>query len=327
MYNKILTTKSFFKYILPILMVGVLIIVIGNIYLNNNQNNQNNPTVDIPIFDNNETNKTKIEEENRIKFEERTKELEILYEEPVEEQEIKSVDKKEEFHFLEKKKIKKVVKENKPKLVIIIDDITRKSQVKKAHKLPFGVTLSFLPPTSIHKYSDIISYNEKIAMIHLPLEAKNRKHEEENTLHIGDSLSKIDKRIKYLKRIYPNIKYINNHTGSKFTASKDSIDKLIKTLKKYNYSFVDSRTTAKTVIVQYAKKYHISYLQRNIFLDNEKNKKYIQNQLRKAVRSAIKRGYAIAICHPYSITYKTLMSSKHILKNVELVSIDKLKFK
>ena len=219
-----------------------------------------------------------------------------------------------------------VVNDNiKPKLAIIIDDVTTSKQVKKANNLPFKVTLSFLPPTPTHKKSALLAQNLSVHMIHLPLEASKRTSEEINTLHVGDSLEKIDNRIKYLKSIYPKVKYINNHTGSKFTSDLESMNKLIKTLKKYNYYFVDSRTTAKSKIKPSALKYNLPYLSRNVFLDNKQDIAYIHNQLKKAVKIAKTKGSAIAICHPYSITYKALNSSLDILKGVELVYINKLK--
>jgi polysaccharide deacetylase 2 family uncharacterized protein YibQ len=131
-------------------------------------------------------------------------------------------------------------------------------------------------------------------------------------------------RIKALKILYPNAKYINNHTGSKFTQNTKAMDILCKVLKQHNYIFVDSRTTAKTVTKIYANKHKLKYLSRNIFLDNKKDKTYIQNQLIKAVQIAKRKGFAIAIGHPHSITLKTLAKSKYLLKGLDIVLIDSL---
>ena len=184
--------------------------------------------------------------------------------------------------------------------------------------------MAFLPPTPRHKNSAKIAQNIKVHMIHLPLEAGSRSSEEENTLHIEDSIQTIEKRIKYLKSIYPKVKYINNHTGSKFTSNDKAMDRLSKILKKYNYYFLDSRTSGKTVAKKYAKKYNLPFLSRNIFLDNTQEKAYIQKQLKKAIKIAIRRGSAIAIGHPHSITIKTLRQSQHLFKDIQLVLIDKL---
>jgi polysaccharide deacetylase 2 family uncharacterized protein YibQ len=269
------------------------------------------------------------------KFEQKEEELEKYFEEKTDEFDKIYLTQKEEEIILPKKtkikqskqinKIKKdIVSNKKAKLIIIIDDVTNKKQVKVLNNLPFIVNLSFLPPTSRHKNSAKIVSDLDNYMIHLPLQATSFKYEETNTLHIGDSLNKIDKRIKQLRTLYPKAKYINNHTGSKYTADLLSIDKLIKILKKYNFIFVDSRTTSKSVAKKVAKKYNMKIYNRNIFLDNKQDINYIQTQLKKAVSLAQKNGFAIAIGHPHKATIKALQQSNKILKDIELLYINDL---
>jgi len=211
-----------------------------------------------------------------------------------------------------------------PMLAIIIDDVISKRQIKKVQSIPYPVTMAFLPPTLRHKSSAKITNELDTYMIHIPLEARIRQYEEENTLHVGDSYKTMYNRVKELKRLYPKAKYINNHTGSKFTKDADSMNKLLKVLKEFNLIFVDSRTTSNTATKEYANKYKLRYLSRNIFLDNKKDKRYIQKQLKKVVRIAKKDGFAIAIGHPHSITIDTLAKSQYLLEGIELVLINKL---
>lgn len=212
----------------------------------------------------------------------------------------------------------------KPKLAIIIDDVTTKAQVDKILNLGYIANMAFLPPTEGHPNSARITRKLNNYMIHLPLQASNFKFEEENTLHITDTLETIENRIIQLKKLYPKATFLNNHTGSKFTANQIAMDKLFQILKKYNYTFVDSRTTAKSVAAESANKYGVRMLSRNIFLDNNKDKKYIQNQLKKAIKTAQKFGTAIAIGHPYNITLETLKDSQQLLKGLDLVYINQL---
>jgi polysaccharide deacetylase 2 family uncharacterized protein YibQ len=227
---------------------------------------------------------------------------------------------------VKKKIIKKIKTKDSylPKLAIIIDDVTAKSQIKKILNIGYTVNMAFLPPTNRHKSSAKVTKELNTYMIHLPLQASSSRYEEADTLHIDDSLKKIDNRIKKLKKLYPKAKFLNNHTGSKFTANKEAMDKLLQILRKYNYTFIDSRTTSKSVAKKSAKKYGVRILSRNIFLDNKKDKKYIQKQLKRAVKIAKKNGSAIAIGHPYNITFSTLKESKHLLKGLDLVFVNKL---
>jgi len=260
-----------------------------------------------------------IKDEDKIK-KDLFKEIINTIEQPVQpkKNKIETTDKKQ------KQKQKKVVNTNLPKLAIIIDDVTTSSQIRKIQSIDYDVNMAFLPPNKSHVNSAKITHNLTNYMIHLPLQASNNRFDEKKTLHINDSISKIENRINEVKRLYPKAKFINNHTGSKFTANKHAMDKLLHVLKKHNYTFIDSRTTAKSVVLQSAKKYGIRVLSRNIFLDNKKDKRYIQKQLLKAVKIAKRNGSAIAIGHPHSITLKTLKESKHLLKGVELVYVNKL---
>jgi polysaccharide deacetylase 2 family uncharacterized protein YibQ len=162
-------------------------------------------------------------------------------------------------------------------------------------------------------------------MIHLPLEAINFHKEEKDTLHVDDNFSKIDKRIKIIKELFPKAKFINNHTGSKFTSNYNSMIKLFKALKENNLGFVDSKTTPISKSYKVNKKINIPLFSRDIFLDNIENSKYIRNQLKKAVKIAKIRGYAIAIGHPHRVTLLTLKNAKDILKDVDVIYIDELK--
>lgn len=222
------------------------------------------------------------------------------------------------------KTTKKREKKDLPKLAIIIDDVTTSYQVKTLSNLGYKVNISFLPPTQGHPNSARVARDLENYMIHLPLQASSFKYEEEDTLYTTDSFETIKERVQYLKRLYPKARYINNHTGSKFTADQEAMDKLFLVLKQENLTFVDSKTTPHSVAQISAKKYGKRILTRNIFLDNYKDKKYITNQLQKAIDFAKKYGSAIAIGHPYRATFETLKESHPMFEGIELVYIDQL---
>lgn len=218
-------------------------------------------------------------------------------------------------------------KKTKPKLAIVIDDVSTKKQKNDILKVGYKITMSFLPPTKDHKNSAKIALDLPFYMIHFPLQAsKAFKGAESSTLTIQDTYETIEKRVEQLRKWYPNTIYTNNHTGSVFTANDKAMDNLFKALVKYNFIFMDSRTTPKSVVKKYAQKYNMPYIVRNTFIDNEKDFSYIQNQLQKAIKKAKKNGYAIAIGHPYSITIEVLRKSKHLLKGIELIYINELPY-
>lgn len=267
-------------------------------------------------YNENLTNK-KLENTNNIKKENKASVFIEKIKHEKKNKEIKKID------LLKKEPLetnKKIITKNKAKLILIIDDVSSSSQVKSILALKHNITMSFLPPSANHKNSAQIAQNLPFYMIHIPLQAsKAFKFQENKTLQINNTYKEIDDYVKKIRIWYPEGKYINNHTGSKFTANNQAMDKLFKALKKYNFTFLDSRTIGTSLGEKYAKKYNMPYLSRNIFLDNNQNFSYIQNQLKKSIKIAKKNGVAIAIGHPYSITIKVLKESKDLFKDLELV--------
>ena len=220
--------------------------------------------------------------------------------------------------------IKKEIKTNSPKLVIIIDDIASKSQLKAIKSLPWKITPSIFPPAKRHPRTSKIASSLQHYMIHLPMEALNYKFEEDGTLTVKSTKSEIDLKVRELRKLFPRADYINNHTGSRFTSDIVSMEKFFIVAKQYGFYFIDSRTTPKTVVPIVCKNFNEPYLARDVFLDNKADIGYIKNQLKKAIRLAKKHGYAITIGHPHSTTFKALADSKSILKDVDVIYIDEL---
>lgn len=222
-----------------------------------------------------------------------------------------------------KKRVQKVAGQ-KGKLAIIFDDVSFSGDVKQIKALGIPVTMSFLPPTSIHPNSAKLAAGEPYYMVHLPMEAMNFHSPEKSTLLTTDSKAKIVERIQKVKKLFPNVEYINNHTGSKFTSDESAMNKLIFALRLEEIGFIDSRTTAESKAKKVMARYKMPYLARDIFLDHDDDVETIKSQIKKAVRIAKKYGKCIAICHPHKATLQALEESKLIFDDVELVRIDKL---
>ena len=273
-----------------------------------------------------EIEKSKIEEKVEIKqAKEPSKEIE---DEIIEEKsQIEKPITKQKKDLITKKDNYKYDLKTKPKLVIIIDDVVSKTQKDKILNIGYPITMAFLPPNGVQKESAIIAQNLPFHMIHFPMQAsKNFKNIEVNTLNISDSYETIEARVKQLRVLYPNATYTNNHTGSVFTENYEAMDKLFRALKKYNFIFVDSKTTPNSVAKELSIKYQMPYIVRDTFLDNDRSFTAIQNQLKDAIRVAKKQGFAIAIGHPYEVTFKVLKESKHLLNDVEPIFLNKLPY-
>lgn len=267
-------------------------------------------------------------EKSKIEQKIETKQSKEIEDEIIEEKsQIEKPITKQKKDLITKKDNYKYDLKTKPKLVIIIDDVVSKTQKDKILNIGYPITMAFLPPNSGHKESAIIAQNLPFHMIHFPMQAsKNFKNIEVNTLNISDSYETIEARVKQLRVLYPNATYTNNHTGSVFTENYEAMDKLFRALKKYNFIFVDSRTTPNSVAKELSIKYQMPYIVRDTFLDNDRSFTAIQNQLKDAIRVAKKQGFAIAIGHPYEVTFQVLKESKHLLNDVEPIFLNKLPY-
>lgn len=210
------------------------------------------------------------------------------------------------------------------KLVIIMDDVSYAHDVAAIRSTGLPLVMSFLPPSPRHPESATLAASISGYMVHLPMEAVTFHQEEPVTLRIGDSIETIEKQIVLVKRLYPNVRYINNHTGSKFTSDEAAMDRLIGVMKENGLIFVDSRTIGSSKVKSVEAKYGLRYLGRDVFLDHEDGVANVKKQIRDAVAIAKRHGSAIAIGHPRPDTIQALKESKDILNQVQIVRIDQI---
>jgi len=218
-------------------------------------------------------------------------------------------------------------KKNKPQLAIIIDDITTKSQIRFLKSLPYHITPSIFPPTKMNMHSHYLARNLKHFMVHLPLESHSRAMNKINKmLFLRDSNAKIRARVKEIRKLFPNAKYLNNHTGSVFSKNYLKCKVLYKALMKNGFIFLDSRTAQKTKFGKIAREFGKKYYKSDVFIDNKLSINYTLSQLKKGIALAKKRGYAVVIGHPHPTTFKALKKATKLFKNINMVYIDELRF-
>jgi len=240
-----------------------------------------------------------------------------------------AVKKRESHHpHIQKKENKKIAlayRSKKPKLVIIIDDISNARQLRQIKALHIPVTPSIFPPYARAMHSNTLARGLKHYMIHLPMESGSRQFNTQyKTLKTSFSKAEMEARMREIRRLFPTARYINNHTGSVFTNNTNAMKMLYGIMKKEGFAFIDSRTIGSSKVKKIAHIYGDAYVARDIFIDNTQTIPYIHGQLKKAVKVAKKKGYAIAIGHPHKITIQALASAKDIFSGVDLVYIDQI---
>lgn len=210
----------------------------------------------------------------------------------------------------------------KPKLAIILDDVSFAHEVKAVKALGLRINMSFFPVASAHPNTAKLASREPFYLVHLPMEAQNFTREEPHTLRVTNSVDTISDILKAIKQDFPNVKYLNNHTGSKFTSDYDAVHRLYQAATQLGLVIVDSRTTAQTKLPQVYAHYGKTVLERSVFLDHEPEVDYICNQMKLAVKAAHEKGKAIAIGHPRPTTLKALKRCRNVFDSVQLVYLN-----
>ena len=212
---------------------------------------------------------------------------------------------------------------SRAKLAIIIDDVGTDEQAQKLIALPVRVTPSIFPPEYQRKDTRSLARGFEHYAIHLPMEASSAKNNSA-TLRASDNYEKLRGVIAKLRADFPNAKFINNHTGSKFTADERAMQNLLRAMNEHGFLFIDSRTSPATKAKAAMNGLGMRYVHRDVFLDNQNSVAAVRKKLREAVALAKKQGYAIAIGHPKSSTLRALANSADILGEVDLVYLDEI---
>ena len=100
---------------------------------------------------------------------------------------------------------------------------------------------------------------------------------------------------------------VNNHMGSRFTASPEGMSLVMDELKARGLLFLDSLTAGNSVAGEMAALRGVPYAVRDVFLDNQPDDPAaIHRQLFLLEQTARERGYAIGIGHPHDGTVDAL---------------------
>jgi polysaccharide deacetylase 2 family uncharacterized protein YibQ len=220
-------------------------------------------------------------------------------------------------------------KSHGPKIAIVIDDFGyNKNNLPTLFAIKQPVTVSILPNL---KYSKEV---EKLArargeevILHLPMQSQHSELKEEfNTIKPGLSRKEIIARLDYQLANFKGLSGVNNHMGSEATEDKMVMSTILGKLKEKNLYFLDSYTSAKSVCKDVASSMNERFARRDVFLDNSDDPEYIKKQLVQTKKIAMKKGYAIAICHDRKNTIKVLseMLPEMESEGVEFVSLSEL---
>lgn len=192
---------------------------------------------------------------------------------------------------------------NNAKLVFIFDDGGHNmQQLEKCISLPFPVTVAVLPRLSHSaQAAERVRKSGNEVILHQPMQSVNLNVDPgEGAITPDMDEEKI--RSTVLANIYEiwPIAGMNNHEGSLITADAEKIATVMKICSQQEIYFLDSRTNSDSKVRYVSSVMGYPYYERNVFLDNTKNRKDILSEIEKGVEFANKNGVAIMIGHVWS---------------------------
>lgn len=216
-----------------------------------------------------------------------------------------------------------------PRLAIIIDDIGfSRSRLDNFLKTGAPLTFSILPRLAHSRpFARTVHDLGYEVMLHQPMEPVNpRLDPGPGAIYVKDTPGKIINVIKQNISEIPFVTGINNHMGSRFTASRKEMEEALTAIKDNGLFFVDSLTTSRSEAYGTAKRMNISTIRRNIFLDNIQSVSRILIQLDRLKRVAMNCGQAIGIGHPFPETATAINLFYRQMKktSISMVPISKL---
>ncbi len=215
-----------------------------------------------------------------------------------------------------------------PAIAIIVDDLGNRPRHDFALlENPAPLTLAILPfSPHTRRLAEAAHQAGRDVLLHLPMEAESHNHLlGPGAITSSMSEAEFSAAVQRAVADVPHLVGVNNHMGSKLTRDRQRMRWLMRVLKgDGSLFFVDSRTTAHSVAAGAAAEAAVSYLERDVFLDNRREARYIQARFDELVEQALVRGDAVGIAHPHAETLAVLRQRLARLQRVRLVPLTRL---
>lgn len=195
-----------------------------------------------------------------------------------------------------------------PALIIVIDDLgNNRSLGQRAVDLPSPVNLAFLPYTPfVNQLANSAYAHGHSIMLHAPMESSTGKNPGEGALLTSMSKEQLHASLSDSLASIPGAQGVNNHMGSKLTSDRRSMSWVMQVLRDKGLFFIDSRTAGNSIAAQAAAMNGMATLERDVFLDNERDHALIRKQFERGLKVSKVQGFAVMIGHPYPETLDVL---------------------
>ncbi len=193
--------------------------------------------------------------------------------------------------------------QNNATLTFIFDDAGHNiKQLQAFLALPFPITVAVLPCLShSSQVAELVRKSGNEVILHQPMQSINlsvNPGEGAITPEMDEETVK-STVLKNIFEFWP-ISGMNNHEGSLITSDAEKMAVIMSICSQQEIYFLDSRTNSESKVRYVSQMLGYPYYERNIFLDNTKNRNDILLQIKKGVEFSNKTGNAIMIGHIWS---------------------------
>ncbi|MDH4027953.1 MAG: divergent polysaccharide deacetylase family protein [Nitrospirota bacterium] len=161
-------------------------------------------------------------------------------------------------------------------------------------------------------------------LLHIPMEATRPFKLGEGGIYTWMSGQEIVAVLNRAIGSIPHVIGVSNHMGSAFTQDERVMEEFFSGMKGQGLFFLDSLTSPRSIAYKFAKERGIRALRRDVFLDDSGDPAKIRAQWDILVKTARKKGHAIALAHPRENTLKVLREKLKEKKEVEVVPVSEL---
>ncbi len=208
---------------------------------------------------------------------------------------------------------------------IVIDDLGASDYaVQRLLNMGADFTFSVLP--NLEKSASIATWlheEQKEILLHLPMEPQGYEYPGTGAILMNMTADAIQRAIHENLQTVPFAVGVNNHMGSRLTASAEKMRIVLQTLQEQKLFFLDSRTSGRTVAYKTARQLGLRSAERNVFLDSIPGYDFAKSQLQELAALAEQGKSAIAIGHPKDATFKALedMLPEFQERSIEIVRL------
>ena len=194
------------------------------------------------------------------------------------------------------------------RIALVIDDLGRSlEEVRALARLPVPVTYSVLPFE--HSTGRVVAEIRQLGgqlLCHLPMEPANGANPGPGALNAAMSDVGLGRATGLALDAVEGAVGANHHMGSLMSTDERSMRVVLEVLSDRGLFYLDSKTSVDSVGYRVGRDLGVPSLERQVFLDPDRQTEAIRLQFGRLLRIAAERGSAVAIGHPYPETLAVL---------------------